>query len=123
MAPRTCLSARPVKPRSKPPGNALGGMRVPTHGQDGVARSISPGPYGGGPQQTVVSPGSKPRSNSTCEIHEKSNNSPGLKPVNPNTHSVAQALEGVQGAPTSAQSLATPNDTPPKRKPVPGRTV
>ncbi|MCJ1388852.1 hypothetical protein MMC18_001702 [Xylographa bjoerkii] len=117
VAPRTCLSARPVKPRSKPSGNAPSKNRVPARGQDGILRSMSPGPYGGGPQQTVLTPAGKPRSNSAGEIREKLNSPPGPSPMNPNAQSTTQTSEGAQGSSTSIHSVATTNDTPPKRKP------
>ncbi|MCJ1380944.1 hypothetical protein MMC17_004053 [Xylographa soralifera] len=123
VAPRTCLSARPVKPRSKPSENPPSGIRVPAQGQASAPRSMSPGPYGGGPQQAAASPDGKPRSNSAGDVRGKRNSPPGPSPMNPNVQSTTRSSEGTQGSSTLVQSVATLNDIPPKRKPVPGRTM
>ncbi|MCJ1398212.1 hypothetical protein MMC11_001409 [Xylographa trunciseda] len=123
VAPRTCLSARPVKPRSKRSGSTSSGIRVPAQGQNSIPRSMSPGPYGGGPQQMVLPPAGKARSNSVGEIREKRNSPPGPSRMNPNSQPSTQVSEGSHGLPSSIPSVATTNDTPPKRKPVPGRTM
>ncbi|MCJ1432293.1 hypothetical protein MMC27_001649 [Xylographa pallens] len=123
VAPRTCLSARPVKPRSKLSENPPSGVRVPAQGQDSVPRSMTHGPYAGGTQPAVISPGGKLRSNSAGDDREKRNNPLGLSPMNPKAHSTTRSLESIQGSSNSVQSVATFNDTPPKRKPVPGRIM
>lgn len=118
VAPRTCLSARPVKPRSKPPGPPPPGMRVP------VQRSMSPGPYGGGPQPANNAPaGERPRANSANNLGEPRNSTPlGPSPLNT---SVAQMTPPSIPASDAAQ-ISTP--TTPRsshgvqRKPVPGST-
>lgn len=116
VAPRTCLSARPVKPRSKPPGPPPPGMRMP------VQASMSPGPYGGGPQSTKNgAAGERPRANSTRNLAERRSPTPaGPSPLNTN---IAQMTPPSIPA-TEAVSVSTP--TTPRsshgvqRKPVPG---
>lgn len=161
VAPRTCLSARPVKPRP-PPGQARGpGPRGPPQGAmgpngpqrpaspaggrgspapsgrqprpmgppNGQQRSMSPGPYGGGPQPRSMSPGpygggpqsprgqnGKRRSNSASDISSRRNSPPGPSRMNPM----------MQRVPMKEQAIAHP-DRPASpavgRKPVPGQAM
>ncbi|MCJ1288196.1 hypothetical protein MMC26_007551 [Xylographa opegraphella] len=119
VAPRTCLSARPVKPRSKISENPSSGICVPVKRQDNVPRSMSPGPYAGGSQEAANSPGSETRSNSAGDDRGKRNNPPSSSLMVTKAHS----SQSMQGFSASVQSVATFNDTPPKRKPVPGRSM
>lgn len=156
VAPRTCLSTRPVKPR--PTGNGRGPLpRGPTplgiHGspQQRPAspangrgspspynraprpmspaslrgqRSMSPGPYGGGPQQrtNIPLPAARRRSNSVAEARERRNSPPGPSPMNPNAGIIARLPPQLQ--PTSPPR--TPSQSPPHaltRKPLPGQAM
>lgn len=117
VAPRTCLSARPVKPRSKPPGPPPPGMRMP------VQRSMSPGPYGGGPQPANDAPaGERPRANSTSNLSERRNIPAGPSPLNTNiTQMTPPSIPATENAPVSAPT--TPRSLHGvQRKPVPGST-
>ncbi|MCJ1357132.1 MAG: hypothetical protein MMC33_007128 [Icmadophila ericetorum] len=153
VAPRTCLSTRPVKPRPKqasgPPGPRIRGPPpqnsplAPT-GARGFSstsiqslpsqapgfcpkqRSMSPGPYGGGPQRPNFIPqGSQRRSNSAGSIHDKARVIPGPSPLSINPPIGAQAPQGIPAAP-----VTPPPDNPPKspaysvhRKPVGGQST
>lgn len=153
VAPRSCLSARPVKPRP-PPGARGPGPRGPPPGLMGPGqprpqspanghgppspqaqgraprpykpagsqqRSMSPGPYGGGPQHPakIPTPGSRRRSNSISEISSRRTSPLGPSGLNPNAQKV----------PTQVQAVISPDhivsQSPPRstlaRKPVPGQ--
>ena len=142
VAPRTCLSTRPVKPRSKPqPHGPATGPRGPpflgslssSSGSSSPAsplaprsmspapkrvqqRSMSPGPYGGGPQQKSTSPPrGKRRSNSVSDLREGKNSPPGPNPINPNARA---ATDGSQRMVIPLQAAVAP-----ARKPVPAQTT
>ena len=154
VAPRTCLSARPVKPRP-PPGARGPGPRGPPPGMMGPGqqrpaspaggrgspspynraprpqgpsmngsqqRSMSPGPYGGGPQRPPNMPpaGGKRRSNSASDIQERRLSPPGPSPMNPNAQRVPMQEQRVT-SPDSA-SIRSFTQTP-ARKPVPGQAM
>lgn len=71
----------------------------------GPPRSMSPGPYGGGPQQMAPPQQmQRPRSNSASQIQARRNSPPGPSPMNPNNASAAA---------NSPMQM-------PSRKPVPG---
>jgi hypothetical protein len=148
VVPRTCLSARPVKPRTKPPGNPPPGMRLPVNpvqnrpmspaqnpGFPPGPRSMSPGPYGSGrPNPSMAPQDGRMRSNSAGNIREMRAAPVGPSPMNPIGHIAAQAIPTTPNAPFAAPAIpTTPNapfadSTPPKspgvnRKPVPGRTM
>lgn len=157
VAPRTCLSARPVKPRP-PPGGARGppGPRGPPLGMMGPGqqrpqspasgrgspnphkpgqtprpynpvgnqqRSMSPGPYGGGPQRPakIPTPGSKRRSNSVSEVSSRGNSPLGPSGLNPNVQRVPMQLQAVT-SPDQALSQSPPQSMM-ARKPVPGQAI
>ncbi|KAL8940686.1 MAG: hypothetical protein Q9211_002160 [Gyalolechia sp. 1 TL-2023] len=158
VAPRTCLSARPVKPRPKPnaqgpaprgpppPGMFGPGQQRPMsplssgRGSPGpfdrtprgmspdsrpAQRSMSPGPYGGGPQRpSMPPPGRKRRSNSASEFRDRRASPPGPSPMNPNAQKVPIQLQAVT-APDQALPTATVSQpsSMPARKPVPGQAV
>ena len=135
VAPRTCLSARPVKPRP-PPGARGPGPRGPPPGMMGpgnprpsspasgrdspsptnrAPRPVGPGSAGGqqrpmSPGATIPTPGGKPRSNSASETHDRRNSPPGPSPMNPNT----QRDRAMSQSPP--QSVLA-------RKPVPGQAM
>ncbi|KAL9009636.1 MAG: hypothetical protein Q9173_005355 [Seirophora scorigena] len=163
VAPRTCLSARPVKPRPNP--NARGpvprgppplgmfgpGQQRPMSPASGrgspgpfdrahrdmapsprpTQRSMSPGPYGGGPQRpNMPPPGGRRRSNSASEFRERRASPPGPSPMNPNAQNI---LSGIQKVPLQVQAVTAPDQAPPttappassipSRKPVPGQAM
>ncbi|KAL8744374.1 MAG: hypothetical protein Q9190_003370 [Brigantiaea leucoxantha] len=164
VAPRTCLSARPVKPRPNPnargppprgpppPGMFGPGQQRPMSPSSGrgspspydraprsmapgarpAQRSMSPGPYGGGPQQRPGIPpaGGRRRSNSASDVRERRNSPPGPSPMNPNAHNI---MAGVQRVPLQLQAVTAPDQTipmstsppasMPARKPVPGQAM
>ena len=162
VAPRSCLSARPVKPRPNPnvrgppprgppppgifgpgqqrpmsPSNGRGSPspydRAPrgmTSGPHPAQRSMSPGPYGGGPQRVnIPPPGSKRRSNSASDVRERRNSPPGPSPMNPNAQNI---LSGIQKVPMQLQAITAPDQalpatsppsSMPPRKPVPGQAM
>ena len=155
VAPRTCLSARPVKPRPVadrgptprgPPPSAMFGSPVPRPtspaGSRGpsspysripramsptsrpVRRSVSPGPYGGGPQQTSIPPpGTRRRSNSASQVRERRNSPPGPSPMNPNPSNM-QRIPLQLHAITGPGQLLPPSHPPTGlRKPVPGQAM
>ena len=158
VAPRTCLSARPVKPRPAPGARGPGprgppppGMvgpgsrsaspapsgrgspspygRVPrpsTAGAGSQQRSMSPGPYGGGPQRpaNMPPPGAKRRSNSASDVRERRMSPPGPSPMNPNMQKVSMQQQAVN-SPDSASitSRSPPTSMMPPRKPVPGQAM
>ena len=148
VAPRTCLSTRPVKPRPKqpqgPPGPRMRGpppqhsplapaggrgfsnpsvQSLPSQAQNfrPQQRSMSPGPYGGGPQRPNFIPqGSQRRSNSAGNINDKARATPGPSPLSIKPVVTVQAQQGV---PVIQDTSAS--DNPPKspaysvhRKPV-----
>lgn len=140
VAPRTCLSTRPVKPRSNGPphGPPEPGMlrsqeqrsnspasglsspksssRAPRSTLPGLndrQRSKSPGPYGGGPQnQSAPQPSVQRRSNSVSDVHEKKGSPVGPSPMKPNAGLVAQDIQGVQCVPMQPQAATPPATTP-----------
>lgn len=152
VAPRTCLSARPVKPRPPPgargpaprgpppPGMFPGQQRPasPANGRGSPSpfpqalrpgspnpapyqRSMSPGPYGGGPQRpTIPPPGGKARSNSASAVRDRRNSPPGPSPMNPNVQRVPMHLQAVT-APGQVLSQSPPQSV--ARKPVPGQAM
>lgn len=157
VAPRTCLSARPVKPRpagnnrgpplrASPPPNMFGpgqqrlmsppGARGPPHQYNRDQgpmfpanrlgpRSMSPGPYGGGPQhQHVTHPGGKRRSNSASQIRDLRNSPPGPSPMNPiPMNSIASNMQRMP-MPMQLQAGIPSGESPyPSRKPVPGQAI
>ncbi|MCJ1479762.1 hypothetical protein MMC13_008448 [Lambiella insularis] len=142
VAPRTCLSARPVKPRSKPSGIAPPVMRGPVQGSSQSSRhgspvpvhhpprSMSPGLYGGEPQQAGTSPsGGKARSSSVSDVRETFGSALGPSPMHPRAQALSQGTQNVVETPPQAAGVMTPTGTPLKpsqgmaRKPVPGRTM
>lgn len=146
VAPRTCLSARPVKPRPPPSGARGPGPRGPPPGMMGPQspasargsqnphsqgrappknqkRSMSPGPYGGGPQRPakIPTPGEKRRSNSVGEVSSRRNSPPGPSGLNPNVQRVPMQLQAVT-SPDQALSQSPPQSIM-ARKPVPGQAM
>ncbi len=155
VAPRTCLSARPVKPRPPPgargpgprgpppgmmapgqqrPQSPANGRGLPSPHSQGRAprpykptgsqqRSMSPGPYGGGPQQPakIPTPGSKRRSNSVSEIGSRRTSPLGPSGLNPNVQRVPMQLQAVT-SPDQALSQSPPLNKM-ARKPVPGQAM
>ena len=142
VAPRTCLSTRPVKPRSKPqprgpatgpcvppqlrPMSPVSGYSSTTSSSAppsdlpetvrGPQRSMSPGPYGGGPQQKNIRPlEGRRRSNSVSDLRGRTDGPPGPSPMNPNGRT---AVKGAQKLPMPLQAMS-----PPVRKPVPAQTL
>ncbi|KAL8799120.1 MAG: hypothetical protein Q9182_006126 [Xanthomendoza sp. 2 TL-2023] len=137
VAPRTCLSARPVKPRPNPnvrgpppPGMFAPGQPRPMSPNGGRGfpspydraprgmspgpypgqRSMSPGPYGGGPQRAnMPPPGGKRRSNSASEVRERRMSPPGPSPMNPNAREI---LSGIQKVPLQQQAVVGPDQAP-----------
>ncbi|SLM37513.1 SH3 domain [Lasallia pustulata] len=136
VAPRTCLSTRPVKRRPAgngrgPPGRgplppatynrAPGPMSPgPFYGQ----RSMSPGPYGGGPQQRPNVPplASRRRSNSASEVRERRHSPPGPSPMNPNASIIARLPPQLQPASPPRTPSLSPQQTL-ARKPVAGQAM
>ncbi|KAI4164608.1 MAG: hypothetical protein LQ342_001922 [Letrouitia transgressa] len=138
VAPRTCLSARPVKPRPNPnarppprgpppPGMFGPGQQRPMSPNNGpydraprgmgpgphpVQRSMSPGPYGGGPQQrpNMPHPATKRRSNSASDVRERRNSPPGPSPMNPNARNI---MTGMQKVPMQLQAVTSPDQAVP----------
>ena len=86
-------------------------------------RSMSPGPYGGGPQRpaNIPTPGTKRRSNSVSEVSSRRNSPLGPSGLNPNVQRVPVQLQAVT---SPEQALSQP---PPQsmmaRKPVPGQAM
>lgn len=152
VAPRTCLSARPVKPRPAgnnrvppsrgppPPGmfgpgqprplSPAGGRSSPSnHYREQVPvfpgarpgpRSMSPGPYGGGPQRpNIPPPGGKRRSNSASQVRDRRNSPPGPSPMNPNASNISRMPMPMQ----LQAGVAAGDATYPQRKPVPGQAI
>lgn len=156
VAPRTCLSTRPVKPRPAgdgrgplprgppPPGIHGSPQQRPASPADGRGspapynraprpmspgplrgqRSMSPGPYGGGPQQrtNIPPPVARRRSNSAAEVRERRNSPPGPSPMNPNAGIIARLPPQLQ----PASPPRSPSQSPPQtlaRKPVPGQAM
>jgi hypothetical protein len=147
VAPRSCLSARPVKPRAGPlpPGASSPGMRAfppsqqpprpfsagsgrPASGALGPKkrfsppqqqRSMSPGPYGGGPKQPAVG-GAKMMAENLRPRSNSSGDLP-LKTVAPlaPAPSPLGGNPSVERAPSPAASERLGSMT---RKPVPGRS-
>ncbi|KAL8676463.1 MAG: hypothetical protein Q9186_007024 [Xanthomendoza sp. 1 TL-2023] len=149
VAPRTCLSARPVKPRPypnvrgpPPPGMFAPGQPRPMSPNGGRGspspydraprgmspgpypgqRSMSPGPYGGGPQRANMPPaGGKRRSNSASEVRERRMSPPGPSPMNPNARDI---LSGIQKVPLQQQAVVGSEQAPRSTSPpasVPAR--
>ncbi|KAL8646679.1 MAG: hypothetical protein Q9210_005998, partial [Variospora velana] len=96
-----------------------------------LRRSMSPGPYGGGPQRpNMPPPGRKRRSNSASEFRERRASPPGPSPMNPNAQNI---LSSVQKVPLQLQAITAPDQPPPtaapppssmpSRKPVPGQAI
>ncbi|MCJ1461766.1 hypothetical protein MMC07_000365 [Pseudocyphellaria aurata] len=154
VAPRTCLSARPVKPRPVanrsaprgPPPSAMFGSPVPRptspasgRGSPGpysrdprsmspvprpVPRSISPGPYGGGPERPTIPPsGTKRRSNSASQVRERRNSPPGPSPMNPHVNNVQRIPLQLQAVTAPGQLIPQSHTPTGLRKPVPGQAM
>ena len=88
----------------------------PSRGQ----RSMSPGPYGGGPQRPFMPTPGKRRSNSASAVRERRNSPPGPSPMNPNVQRVPMQLQAVTAP---GQVLATSPPQSVARKPVPGQAM
>ena len=104
--------------RQRPIGPPNGQQRSMSPGPygGGPPRSMSPGPYGGGPQSPRGQNGRKRRSNSASDIQSRRNSPPGPSPMNPM----------MQRVPMQDQAVANP-DRPASpavgRKPVPGQAM
>lgn len=155
VAPRTCLSSRPVKPRPagnnrgppprgpppygmvgpgqnrpfSPAGNTGGrGLSSPYDREQGPmfhparqgARSMSPGPYGGGPQHShIPPPDARRRSNSVGQVRDRRNSPPGPSPMNP----IASNMQRMH-MPVQLQAGVAAGEFPyTQRKPVPGQAI
>lgn len=83
-------------------------------------RSMSPGPYGGGPQHHHIPPsGAKRRSNSASQIRDRRNSPPGPSPMN----SIASKMQRMP-MPMQLQAGIPGGENPyPSRKPVPGQAM
>ena len=107
-----------------------------SNGPGGPPRSMSPGPYGGGPQQRPINPHppTKRRSNSASQVRERRNSPPGPSPMNPNPG--PGPLQGTQRVPMQMQAITPPGHVLPQqqqavtsptgsisRKPVPGQAM
>ncbi|KAL9122994.1 MAG: hypothetical protein Q9187_000452 [Circinaria calcarea] len=142
VAPRTCLSTRPVKPRSNgPPRGApapcmlrsqeqhsispVGGLGSPKPSSQAACstilgpnqrqRSKSPGPYGGGPpNRNEFQPGIQRRRNSVGDVPGKKNSFVEPSRMNSNPGLVAQAMQGAQRVPVKLQAVTPPALTPPQ---------
>ena len=112
---------RPLSPASGrgSPNPYVRESRTMSPGPGPVQRSMSPGPYGGGPQRpNFPPPGSKRRSNSASQVRERRMSPPGPSPMNPNAGSL-------QRVPLQLQAMSAFGDIPPnmQRKPVPGQAM
>ena len=91
-----------------------------------VQRSMSPGPYGGGPQQQLAPPAlGRLRSNSADDVHEK-RVAPGPSPMNPGMKVANQSSPNFQMAPIQIPAAAQENSVPASpvtRKPVPRQST
>ena len=150
VAPRTCLSARPVKPRPPPgargprgppqgmmgpgqqrPASPASGRGSPTPyggraprpmGPNGSQqRSMSPGPYGGGPSQRPAGTpmSGKRRSNSASDLRGGRNSPPGPSRMNPNIQRIPMQQQAI----ASPDGLSAPSTPTVGRKPVPGQAM
>ena len=93
-------------------------MRAMSPGPGPAQRSMSPGPYGGGPQRpNVLPPGGKRRSNSASQVRDRRMSPPGSSPMNPNAN--------LQRVPTQLQAMSAFGDLSQsmQRKPVPGQAM
>lgn len=132
----------PKQPRPSSPASGRGSPspydRARPHtagGPGGQQRSMSPGPYGGGPQQRPINahPANKRRSNSASQVRERRNSPPGPSPMNPNPG--PGPLQGTQRVPMQMQAITPPGHVLPQqqavkspagsisRKPVPGQAM
>ncbi|MCJ1260818.1 hypothetical protein MMC22_000681 [Lobaria immixta] len=155
VAPRTCLSARPVKPRPVadrgpasrgPPPQAMFGSPIPRAASPAggrgsptpysrdpramsptprpVQRSMSPGPYGGGPQHAIIPPpGTRRRSNSASQVRERRNSPPGPSPMNPNASNMQRIPLQLQAITAPGQLIPQSHSQKGLRKPVPGQAI
>lgn len=142
VAPRTCLSTRPVKPRSNGPPRGLpapgmlrsqeqrsispvGGLGSPkssspatrstTSGPNQRQRSKSPGPYGGGPpNRSDFQPAIQRRRNSVGDVPGKEDSLVEPSRMNPNSEVVAQDMQGAKRVPVKLQAVTPPALTPPQ---------
>jgi hypothetical protein len=160
VVPRTCLSRLPLKPRNKRPGPpsaqpprtaspAPSGPVVapmgnapmvttprsqsPALNPNPVKRSMSPGPYGGGPQMKNDDPRGRSRSNSAGDAQPRRTGGPGPSPMNPAAQAIKDVkelqlpiqLQSPREAPASQElptdTVSSPG-TPVTRKPVPKKT-
>lgn len=161
VCPRTCLSTRPVKPRGAPRGYPNGApppAGTPPIGRTAspapsnnvnarsaspalnpgaspnmTKRSMSPGPYGGGPQPAPNPAYLRQRSNSAGDARQRPNAPLRSSPMNPNNTAVSQASSqtlpqslSVGSESTVASPAPVPaQQSPPSsvaRKPVPNRS-
>lgn len=142
VAPRTCLSTRPVKPRSNGPprGPPAPGMprspeqrsispsglgspkslsrppRSAPPGPNRGQRSKSPRAHDDGPQiQSASPPGVQRGSNSVSHVHENNNSPVRPSPVNSTAGAVAQGMQdGVHRVSMLLQTVTPPALTPPQ---------
>lgn len=153
VVPRTCLSRLPLKPRNGqkrqgPPvagastaatsraespaqapqapsglSNAVPRSTSSALNANPVKRSVSPGPYGGGPQSKVQSPVARSRSNSMSDMKQARKEAPGPSPMNPSgaeSKDITLPIQFPALSPALAQSQTSSiPSSPVTRKPVP----
>ena len=142
VAPRSCLSTRPVKPRIKksplhpssseirgpqhecPPPSKLGSSSMSQHGQG--SESPTPAPRAKKSAATINSRGPQPEDNNELRDSQETK---GLSRSVTMNHSVEATGLGVQGTEQESQLATSPISQPPspprtmQRKPVPGQTT
>lgn len=124
VVPRTCLSRLPLKPRSKrtgPPPVAIpqfngipginsGRLQSPSLIPNTVQRSMSPGPYGGGPQDRPKFQDTRSRSNSASDISGMRPKVAGLgpSPMNPASRLPNETVQSLPRSSTMTDVLPAP---------------
>lgn len=141
MKPRPAGNNRGPPPRGSPPSGMLGsGQQRPMSPAGGRGplspynrepspmfpanrlgpRSMSPGPYGGGPQLPNAPPsGGKRRSNSASQIRDQRNSPPGPSPMS----SIASNMQRMPMPMQLQAGIAVRENTYSSRKPVPGQAI
>lgn len=86
-------------------------------------RSMSPGPYGGGPQRpSIPPPGGKRRSNSAGQVRDRRNSPPRPSPMNPNASNMQRIALQLQAVTVPGDVISQPYPLPGgQRKPVPAQ--
>lgn len=150
VCPRTCLSRLPLKPRQKRPGppiaqphtdsprpaskdNNVPRSTSPALNSKPAQRSMSPGPYGGGPMPKTDDTRGRSRSNSAGDVQARRAAGHGPSPMNPASRAAKdlelpiQLQSPLEKPPTlghsKSNSVASMPSSPVTRKPVPKKTM